>query len=156
MKLLFAISLALALISMGAWAGPKDEGAHPDETVEVQIDAEERAPDADKETVEEPAGIPELESEGVPPLGELLLVRPEALEREPEFVEAPNELVLERVILRGAVVQWIKTDNPLQLFNPFAPERYGSGEQNLTFDEFSGRPKGMTIFSIEFRGRSRR
>lgn len=139
------------------WAEPNNKGAAPEKPVEVQ--AQELRPDAEAEivqAVEAPARSPELEINGAEPSGDLLLVRPQTIEREPETVEAPNELVLERVILRGAAVQWIKTDNPLQLFNPFAPERYGSGEQNLTYDEFSGRPKGMTILSIQFRGRSRK
>lgn len=74
-----------------------------------------------------------------------------------EDVVALNELPLDGFTLRGAAVQWIKTDNLLQLFNPFAPEEYGSGVQNLAYDAITGRPKGLLILAIDFGGkRSRR
>jgi hypothetical protein len=72
------------------------------------------------------------------------------LEPEAQELEAPNAIEFERVIIRGAAVQWFKTDNLLQLFNPFAPARYGSGEQNLAYDAITERPKGLTIFAIDF------
>jgi hypothetical protein len=63
-------------------------------------------------------------------------------------------MIFERFVIRGAAVQWFKTDNFLQLFNPFAPARYGSGEQNLAHDAITGKPKGLIIFAIDFGGKS--
>jgi hypothetical protein len=64
--------------------------------------------------------------------------------------EGPNEIIGKKFVFRGALVQLVKADNPLQLFNPFAPAEYGSGEQNLTRDLKSGKPFGLTLFSIGF------
>jgi hypothetical protein len=73
----------------------------------------------------------------------------ETLEPAAEETEAPNEMVFDGFVIRGAAVQWIKTDNLLQLFNPFAPARYGSGEQNLAHDAITGKPKGLILFAID-------
>jgi hypothetical protein len=66
--------------------------------------------------------------------------------------EFPNEIVLEKLTLKGAAIQWFKTDNLLQLFNPFAPARYGNGDQNLSYDIITDKPKGITIIAIEWGG----
>lgn len=88
---------------------------------------------------------------------EVVRVDPGTRARPQEDVVALNEIALEGVILRGAAVQWIKTDNLLQLLNPFAPEEYGSGAQNLAYDAITGKPKGLLILAIDFGGkRSRR
>jgi hypothetical protein len=75
---------------------------------------------------------------------------PVVAERDKEDAELPNAITFERFTLRGVAVQWFKTDNLLQLFNPLAPARYGSGDRNLVHDPFTGRPKGFTIFAIDF------
>jgi hypothetical protein len=63
---------------------------------------------------------------------------------------APNEIIGRKRVYRGVLVQWAKTDKPLQLFNPFAPARYGRGDQNLTRDPFTGKAQGFTLFSVDF------
>jgi hypothetical protein len=87
---------------------------------------------------------------------DVLRIAPGLIQDEAEEEEAVNEMAFQRFILRGAAVQWFKTDNLLQLFNPFAPARYGSGEQNLAYDVITGRPKGITVLSIDFGGRTDR
>jgi hypothetical protein len=46
-------------------------------------------------------------------------------------------------------VQLLKTDNPLQLLNPAAPARYGSAEDNVIRDSFTGTASARKIFSID-------
>ena len=50
----------------------------------------------------------------------------------------------------GIIPQAIKTDNPLQLINPFAPMSYGNGADNLDRDIVTGRPNGLKFFSLGF------
>jgi hypothetical protein len=74
----------------------------------------------------------------------------------------PNEVVIGRTTYSGIAVQLLKTDNPLQLIDPFAPPKYGSPGDNVmpdTFpagaangppDSFFGRVLRLKIFSIDF------
>ena len=50
----------------------------------------------------------------------------------------------------GVLVQLTKTDNPLQLINPFAPARYGSGFSNLSIDPVTGRSQGISLLAIRY------
>jgi hypothetical protein len=84
---------------------------------------------------------------------ELMKVEPRKSASPQEDVVAMNEILFDGFTLRGAAVQWVKTDNLLQLMNPFAPEEYGSGVQNLAYDAITGRPKGLLIFAIDFGGK---
>jgi hypothetical protein len=74
----------------------------------------------------------------------------------------PNEIVRGNLTYSGIAVQLFKTDNLLQLFNPAAPAKYGSGEDNVLRDEGedtvlhnsvtgrTGRSVGWKLFSIRF------
>jgi hypothetical protein len=62
----------------------------------------------------------------------------------------PNEIVKGKVTYSGIAVQLVKTDNPLQLFNPAAPAKYGSPEDNVMRDPTKGTVSGWKIFSIRF------
>ncbi len=50
----------------------------------------------------------------------------------------------------GVIPQVVKSDNPLQLINPFAPARYGSGMDNLDRDIVTGKERGLKLFSLGF------
>ena len=50
----------------------------------------------------------------------------------------------------GVLVQVTKTDNPLQLINPFAPARYGSGFSNLRVDPVTGKAQGISLLTIGY------
>jgi hypothetical protein len=155
MKLIIKIlSLSLVAVSVIGVAAA-DAGAEP---------ADRSAPRVPEAVTHEAPGGEEMDpgdvephQNGEPLVGvDILRIAPDLMEDEAEDEEAVNEIVFERFTLRGAAVQWFKTDNLLQLFNPFAPERYGSGELNLAYDLITGRPKGMTILSIDFGGRKDR
>ena len=62
----------------------------------------------------------------------------------------PTEIVKGKVTYSGIGVAWLKTDNLLQLFNPFAPAKYGSGDDNILRDASSGRVYGWKLFAIRF------
>jgi len=66
----------------------------------------------------------------------------------------PNEIKHGSVTYGGILVQLANTDNPLQLINPAAPPRYGSGWDNVVVNpsaapENSSR-QGLKLFSIGF------
>ena len=82
----------------------------------------------------------------VQPLGPFLEGIPELAFDEPKA----NELVLGRHTYSGIVAQVIKAERPLQLLNPAAPSRYGSGWDNLLrFPASVGSPM-LKLFSIDF------
>ena len=62
----------------------------------------------------------------------------------------PNEVVKGNIAHSGIAVAAFKTDNLLQLFNPFAPPKYGSGEDNVLRDLETDRISGWKLFSIGF------
>jgi hypothetical protein len=79
--------------------------------------------------------------------------RPSFLGAVPElsFTEPDaNELTWGRHTYSGIVVQIIKADRPLQLLNPLAPSRYGSGWDNLERFPAGGGGPMLKLFSINF------
>jgi len=56
----------------------------------------------------------------------------------------------ERVVYSGALIQLFRAPRPLELFNPWAPEAYGPGDQNLVLDPLTKRPAGIKLFAISF------
>ena len=62
----------------------------------------------------------------------------------------PNEIVKGRLTYSGIAVAAFKTDNLLQMVNPFAPARYGSGEGNVLRDFKTAKVSGWKLFSIRF------
>jgi hypothetical protein len=63
---------------------------------------------------------------------------------------APNEIVHGRMEVDGVFVQLAKTDHPLQLINPAAPERYGSAEENILRNPASGKVSGLKFLEVRF------
>jgi len=62
----------------------------------------------------------------------------------------PNEIVLGKLTYSGIAVQAVKAKNPLQLFNPAAPARCGSGLDQFVRYRFSGTGPMLKLFSIDF------
>ena len=56
----------------------------------------------------------------------------------------------ERITVGGVVGEMIKSDHPLQLFNPFAPASYGNGEDVLTYDPHTKQATGISLFTVRF------
>jgi hypothetical protein len=152
MKLVLAISLACATTTWTVCAADRTE-AEPQSNPQVPTLHERLAPEQGED--EAPAYPGAEDALDIQPLTatDFTVKGPLVTEREQEDVEMPNAIVFEKFTLRGMAVQWFKTDNLLQLFNPLAPERYGSGDQNLVHDPVTRRPKGFTILAFDFGGR---
>lgn len=65
-------------------------------------------------------------------------------------ITKPNEIAVGKFIFSGVAVQVIKAKNPLQLFNPAAPARYGSGRDNLASFPFGGPSPKLKFLSLDF------
>lgn len=63
---------------------------------------------------------------------------------------APNQVISGKLVYEGIFVETVKMDNPLQLINPFAPARYGNGDDNLDLDPVTGHVNGLKFFSVRF------
>jgi hypothetical protein len=51
----------------------------------------------------------------------------------------------------GVIPRAIRGGNPLQMLNPFAPAKYGTAEENVSFDpDLSGKANGINFFSVSF------
>ena len=45
----------------------------------------------------------------------------------------------------------IRGGNPLQMLNPFAPAKYGTAGDNVSFDpDVPGKVNGITFFNVSF------
>lgn len=64
--------------------------------------------------------------------------------------EVPNQIIGKKFKFRGALIQIIKANNPLQLINPFAPAEYGSGYDNVVRHPIDGKATGISALSVEF------
>lgn len=62
----------------------------------------------------------------------------------------PNEIVKGKVAYSGIAVSVFKTGNLAQLFNPFAPAKYGSALDNAVLDPGTGRARAWKLLSIQF------
>jgi hypothetical protein len=62
----------------------------------------------------------------------------------------PNEISLGRHQVDGIAIQLINTDNPLQLINPAAPERYGSADNNVVPDISTRKASGLKLLEFQF------
>lgn len=65
-------------------------------------------------------------------------------------MESPKQLLGKKFKYDGALIKLTKADNPLQMINPFAPARYGSGFDNLARDPIDGKGTGISLVSIKF------
>lgn len=94
----------------------------------------------------QPASGPQLEL-----LNPLVELPPEVLERAitPQPPPAARPLGL-RLQYDGLLPQLRRADNPLQLFNPFAPARYGTGLNNVAINPITGGGEGICLFGIRF------
>ncbi len=52
--------------------------------------------------------------------------------------------------VQGVVPRAFRGGNPLQMLNPGAPARYGTGEQSVAYNPFTGRYDQIKLFEIVF------
>jgi hypothetical protein len=58
--------------------------------------------------------------------------------------------ITERPAVQGVVPRAFRGRNPLQMFNPWAPPQYGTGEQSLAYNPFTGRYDQIKLVEIVF------
>jgi hypothetical protein len=52
--------------------------------------------------------------------------------------------------VQGVVPRALRGGNPLQMFNPKAPAKYGTAAQSVVFDPETGKWRGIKLFEILF------
>ena len=52
--------------------------------------------------------------------------------------------------VQGVIPRAVRGGNPLQMLNPKAPARYGTAEQSVVFEPYTGKWKGIKLFEILF------
>jgi hypothetical protein len=52
--------------------------------------------------------------------------------------------------VQGVVPRAFRGGNPLEMFNPWAPPQYGTGEQSVAYNPFTGRYDQIKLFEIVF------
>ncbi len=74
----------------------------------------------------------------------------QALEQNKPVPLKPNEIKTDSGTYSGVLPQLVKTDNPLQLVNPAAPEEYGKAKDNTVYDSRDGKAQGIKLFSFSW------
>lgn len=70
--------------------------------------------------------------------------------KKPKIDTAPIEKP-SAVNVTGVVKQAVDMKKPLELINPFAPEKYGDGSQDVTWDpDNPEKPKGIILFGLQW------
>jgi hypothetical protein len=58
---------------------------------------------------------------------------------------------LSQPAVSGVIPRAIRSGNPLEMLNPFAPAKYGTAEESVSFDpDVPGKADGIKLFSISF------
>jgi hypothetical protein len=58
---------------------------------------------------------------------------------------------LSQQTVSGVIPRAIRGGNPLEMLNPFAPAKYGTAEENVSFDpDVPGKGNGINFFTISF------
>jgi hypothetical protein len=58
---------------------------------------------------------------------------------------------LSQQAVSGVIPRAIRGGHPLQMLNPFAPAKYGTAEESVSFDpDVPGKGNGIKLFSISF------
>ena len=59
--------------------------------------------------------------------------------------------ILSQPGVSGVIPRAIRGGNPLQMLNPFAPTKYGTADENVSFDpDVPGKADGINFFSVSF------
>ncbi len=65
-------------------------------------------------------------------------------------LDAPNTITGEKAVYSGAAVQAKKPGQFWQLFNPRAPMKHGTSEENTARDPITGRSQGVLLLSVKY------
>ena len=83
-----------------------------------------------------------------------------AVGADAEFVTSPGPKTRKKIDRRpaemydrnvtGVIPRATRGGNPLQMLNPKAPAQYGTAEESVMFDPYTGKWKGIKFFTIFF------
>ena len=89
----------------------------------------------------------------------ILMIMAIVASAEPQSLRAPVQrkkaktqrapAVTERDV-QGVIPRAFRGGNPLQMLNPKAPAKYGTGEQSVVFNPYTGKCEGIKLFEIFF------
>jgi hypothetical protein len=74
----------------------------------------------------------------------------EKLAKQVLLEKSPDRIVGKRFVFSGPLVALVKSDNPLQTFNPFAVSNSDSRSDNVRRDPYLPPLRGFTLFRLEF------
>lgn len=57
---------------------------------------------------------------------------------------------ISREPVTGVLPRAFRGGNPLQMLNPRAPAKYGTAEQSVVFDPFTGKWRGIKLLTFNF------
>ena len=57
---------------------------------------------------------------------------------------------ISREPVTGVIPRAFRGGNPLQMLNPRAPAKYGTAEQSVVFDPFTGKWRGIKLLTFNF------
>jgi hypothetical protein len=77
--------------------------------------------------------------------------RTASLESKQHARQTAQPAILSRPGVSGVIPRAIRGGNPLQILNPFAPAKYGTADENVSFDpDVPGKANGIDLFSVSF------
>jgi hypothetical protein len=71
------------------------------------------------------------------------------IEQKKRKVLAPPP-VTNRSEVQGVIPRAFRGGNPLQMLNPKAPAKYGTSEQSIVYNAYTGQIEGIKLFEIVF------
>ncbi len=74
----------------------------------------------------------------------------EKLAKQALSEKSPDRIVGKRFVFSGPLVALVKSDNPLQTFNPFAVSNSDTHSDSVRRDPYLPRLRGFTLFRLEF------
>ena len=80
----------------------------------------------------------------------LLAAWREKLAKQVFSEKAPDRIVGKRFVFSGPLVALVKSENPLQTFNPFAVSNSDTHLDNFRRDPYLPPLRGFTLFRLEF------
>jgi len=74
----------------------------------------------------------------------------EKLAKQVLLEKSPDRIVGKRFVFSGPLVALVKSENPLQTFNPFAVSNADAHPDNFRSDPYLPPLRGFTLFRLEF------
>ncbi len=73
-----------------------------------------------------------------------------SVDREQQQRVERRNAVMRRADVNGVVARGLRGGNPFQMLNPNAPARYGTAEESIMYDPYTGKWNGIRFLTIYF------